>query len=299
MKTFTQMKKDAAGYCGLYEDAQEMGKIVEDMQTGVKLFQNAARRYWTRSERKTNLAADQQYYQFPSDMVRVSSVKVKVNDRYVPLTQIHSEDEWNELSLGSMIAANAPTYYFIKGSDEIGLYPVPNSTVADGLMVVFEPRMVDMSIEDTKPKVKVVENSNIIEAVSGSTFSPNIINNCWFKTTDGSDGNWYKIVKFIDSTHAWIDNNYQGPGNNEVDALIGQVAQFPEEYHDAPVHYAAQLFFTMRKDLESASFHGQQFDKLFNEYRTTYGNKTTGGVINPRGRQHIPVANSWPGILRG
>lgn len=299
MKTFTQMKKDAAGYCGLYDDAPEMGKIVEDMQTGVKLFQNAARRYWTRSERKTNLAANQQYYQFPSDMVRVSSVKVKVGDRYTPLTQIHSEDEWNELGMGSLLTSNAPAYYFIKGSDEIGLYPTPTSTVADGLMVVFEPRMVDMMINDTTPKVKVIENSNIIEAVGGTTFAPNIINNCWFKTTDGSDGNWYKIVKFIDTTHAWIDNNFQGPSSDEVDALIGQVAQFPEEYHDAPVHYAAQLFFTMRKDLESASFHGQQFDKLFNEYRTTYGNKTTGGVINPRGRQSAPQANSWPGILRG
>lgn len=297
MKTFTQMKKDAAGYCGLYTDAQEMGKIVEDMQTGVKLFQNAARRYWTRSERKTNLAANQTYYQFPSDMVRVSSVKVKINDRYVPLTQIHSEDEWNELGLGGMITSNAPAHYFIKGADEIGLHPTPTSTVADGLMVVFEPRMVDMMIEDTKPKVKVVANSNVIEAVAGSTFAPNIINNCWFRTADGSDGNWYKITKYIDSTHAWIDNNYQGPSSNEVEAQIGQVAQFPEEYHDAPVHYAAQQFFTLRKDLESASFHGQQFDKLFNEYRTTYGNKTTGGVINPRKRQQAQRMNSWPGVL--
>ena len=299
MKTFTQMKKDAAGFCGLYVDAPEMGKVSEDMQTGIKLFQNAARRYWTRIERKTNLAASQQYYQFPSDATRVSSVKAKVSDRYVPLTQIHSEDEWNELSLGNLLTSNAPAYYFIKGADEVGLYPIPSAAVTDGLMVVFEPRMVDMMIEDTTPTVSVTENSNVVTAVGATTFSPNIINNCWFKTTDGSDGNWYKITKYIDSTHAWIDNNFQGPTSASVTALIGQVAQFPEEYHDAPVHYAAQQFFTLRKDLESASFHGQQFDKLFNEYRTTYGNKTTGGVINPRGRQHIPVANSWPGILRG
>lgn len=299
MKTFTQMKKDAAGYCGLYDDAPEMGKIVKDMQTGIKLFQNAARRYWTRSERKTNLAANQQFYQFPSDMVRVSSVKAKVNDVYIPLTQIHSEEEWNELNMGGILSSNVPAYYFIKGADEIGIYPTPTSAVTDGLMVVFEPRMVDMSIEDTLPKVKVVENSNVIEAVAGSTFLPKVVNNCWLQVTDGSDGNWYKIVKYIDSTHVWIDNNYQGPSNNEVEALVGQVAQFPEEYHDAPVHYACQLFFTLRKDLESASFHGQQFDKLFTEYRTTYGNKTTGGVINPRSRQQAPRANSWPGILRG
>ena len=300
MKTFTQMKKAAAGYTGLYDDAPEMGKVVEDMQTGIKLFQNAARRYFTRRERKTNLAADQQYYQFPSDMMRVSAVKAKVGDRYLPLTEIQSETEWNELSLEPFLRVNHPAYYFIKGADEIGIYPTPGSAVVDGLIVTFEPRMVDMSIEDTTPNIKVVENSNVIEAV-GSTFSKNLVNNCWLKVTDGSDGTWYKISKYIDSTHIWIDNNFQGPSNNSVAALIGQVAQFPEEYHDAPVHYAANLFFTMRKDLESASFHSQQFDKLFNQYKQTYGDKTTGGVINPRVQQPMqPVRNlAWPGTLWG
>lgn len=299
MKTFTQMKKAAAGYCGLYDDAPEMGKIVEDMQTGIKLFQNAARRYWTRRERKTNLAADQQYYQFPSDMVRVSAVKAKVGDRYIPLTEIQSETEWNELNLEPFLRVNHPAYYFIKGADEIGIYPTPGEAVVDGLIVTFEPRMVDMSIEDATVKVKVIENSNVIEAVDSTTFNANVINNCWLKVTDGSDGNWYKVSKYIDNTHIWVDNNFQGPSSNSVEAVVGQVAQFPEEYHDAPVHYAVNLFFTMRKDLESASFHSQQFDKLFNQYKQVYGNKTTGGVINPRQRGVAPRPNSWPGILRG
>ena len=296
MKTFTQMKKAAAGYCGLYDDSPEMGKIAEDMQTGVKLFQNAARRYWTRRERKTNLTVGQQFYQFPSDMLRVRAVKAKVSGRYVPLEQIESEDEWNELNLEPFLQVNYPTYYFIKGADEIGIYPTPGETVVDGLVVTFEPRMLDMNIEDVTQNVHVIENSNIVEAV-GSTFNKNVVNECWLKTKE--DGNWYKIVKYIDATHVWIDNNYQGITSTSVEAVIGQCTQFPEEYHDAPVHYASQQFFTLRKDLESASFHGQQFDKLFNEYKQTYGNKTTGGVINPRKRQQGQRINSWPGILRG
>lgn len=299
MKTFTQMKKGAAGYCGLYDDAPEMVKVIEDIQTGVKLFQNAARRYWTRRERKTNLSADQQYYQFPSDTVRVSAAKAKVGDRYIPLTEIQSETEWNELNLEPFLRVNHPTYYFIKGADEIGIYPTPGEAVVDGLIVTFEPRMVDMSIEDATINVSVIENSNIITAVGGSTFTPKLINDCWLKVTDGSDGNWYKVSKYIDSTHIWVDNNFQGLTNSNVETLIGQVPQFPEEYHDAPVHYAASLFFTMRKDLESASFHSQQFDKLFNQYKQTYGNKITGGVINPRRRNTSTRPNSWPGILRG
>ena len=51
MLTFTQMKKKAANFCGIYDDAPEMDNIITDINTGVKLFQNAARRYWIRREK--------------------------------------------------------------------------------------------------------------------------------------------------------------------------------------------------------------------------------------------------------
>ena len=283
MITFTQMKEQAAANCGVYtSDTVTMAKIVRDLNTGVKLFQNAARRYWTRNEKKTNLTADQQYYQFSSDMLRLSYVKVLRGNRYYPLKQIRSEDEWNKINVMPYFRSNAPIYYFIKGADEIGLYPIPNSNVVDGLIVSYEPRMVDMAIEDVTISADLVNESIIITAVSPATFSQKLVNNCWLTATNGSDGNWYKISKYIDSTHIWVDNNYQGPTENGVSILIGQCPPFPEEYHDAPVYYASQQFFLLRKDLESASMYGQLFDKLFNEYKQIYGNKTTGGVINPQ-----------------
>ena len=285
MKTFTQMKESAAAYCGVYTNDPEMIKIVSDMQTGVKLFQNAARRYWTRRERKTNIVENKQYYQFPSDMLRVVSVKIKSGNTYTPISEIVSEDEWDVLNTGGTVVG-LPYGYFVRGSDEVGLYPIPKENIVDGLIVVFEPRMNDMAIEDKKFQAKVIEGSNVVEAVNSSTFPKNVINNCWMQTTDGSDGNWYKVVKWVDPTHIWLDNYFQGLSDNNVEVLIGQCPQFPEEFHDAPVHYACQLFFTMRKDLESASFHGQQFDKLFNQYRRVYGIKTDGGVINSR-RPHV------------
>ncbi len=169
----------------------------------------------------------------------------------------------------------------------------------DGLKVAFEPRMADMSIEDTLISVSVVENDRVVSAAGPDTFPPHVVNNCWLHVTDGSDGNWYRITQRINDTNIQLDNYYQGPTTNGVQAIIGQVPQFPEDYHDAPVHYAVQQFFTMRKDLESASFHEKQFDKLFRDYRRTYGNKVTGGVINPRMRSAAPRANSWPGMLSG
>lgn len=298
MLTFTQMKKKAANFCGIYDDAPDMDGIITDIHTGVKLFQNAARRYWTRREKKTNLNANQQYYQFPSDMLRVRTVRVKSGDRMVPLTEVFSEEEWDSLNASQFAVAGQPTHFFVKGADEIGLYPTPRQTVADGLVVSYEPRMVDMAIEDVKLNANVTENGVTVVDPQGR-FKPNMVNDCWLTVTNGSDGNWYKIVKFIDKNNIQIDNNYQGLTENNVPILIGQCPAFPEEYHLAPVHYAAQQFFLLRKDLESAGMYGQLFDKAFAEYRRVYGKKTSSGVINGKGTRMNGSSRVFPGILRG
>lgn len=281
MITFTQMKQQAADLCGLYVDSPEMTKITRDINTGVKLFQNAARRYWTRREKKTNTIAGQQFYQFPSDMLRISYVKARRGDKYYPLKQIRSEDEWNKMNVVPFFRANAPMYYFIKGADEIGIYPSPKDNVTDGLIVSYEPRMVDMAIEDVIGNADVTKNSVDVVAGAATTFSEKMLNDCWFTVTDGSDGNWYKIVACIDATHIKLDNNYQGISKTGADILIGQTPAFPEEYHEAPIYYACRNFYLMRKDLESSIMYKQMFDDMFNKYKEVYGNKTTGGVINP------------------
>lgn len=297
MLTFTDMKNNAADNCGIYLTDPAMKKVVRDINTGVKRFQNAARRYWTRREKKTNLVLDQVYYQFPSDMLRVTTVKAVIDGTDYPLTQINGEDEWIRLN-SVKSSSNIPTAYYIKGADEIGIYPTPSANITDGLVVSYEPRMVDMSIEDKVVKCKLVENSYIIEAVDGDTFDPKMINDCWLTVEDGSDGNWYKVSKYIDSTHIWIDNVYQGASNNQIEVRIGQVPQFPEEYHDAPVDYACALFFKLRKDLETSGIYQQSFDKAFAEYRTVYGIKTTGALINPTRKPVSRVPSAWPGTLK-
>lgn len=297
MLTFTQMKKKAANFCGIYDDAPEMDDIITDIHTGVKLFQNAARRYWTRREKKTNLNTNQQYYQFPSDMLRIRTVRVKSGSTMVPLTEVFSEEEWDNLNM-SQFAAGRPTHFFVKGADEVGLYPTPRQTVADGLVVSYEPRMVDMAIEDVRLTANVTENGIGIVGTQG-LFKPNMVNDCWLTVTNGSDGNWYKIVKFIDSNNIQVDNGYQGLTEQNVPILIGQCPSFPEEYHLAPVHYAVQQFFLLRKDLESAGMYGQLFDKAFAEYRKVYGKKTSGGVINGKGTRMNGSSRVFPGILRG
>ena len=46
-------------------------------------------------------------------------------------------------------------------------------------------------------------------------------------------------------------------------------------------------FFAMRKDTDSSAMYRTLFDDALNQYRETYGSKTTSGVINP-GRYTVP-----------
>lgn len=299
MITFTEMKKQAASNCGLYDDAPEMAKVIRDINTGVKRFQNAARRYWTRGETKISIASNQVYYRLPSDVLRVSSVQVKSNGLYRPITQVRSEDQWNQLGSAPGFGTNSPTHYFIKGSNEIGIYPTPSAAITDGLLISFEPRMVDMSIDDSCIEASVTNGSSIVTLNWQDDVSVNISNNCYLTVGDGLDGHWYKIDSIV-GTQIQLDNVYDGISSDEANVKIGQCPPFPEEYHDAPVYYACHQFFLLRKDLESASMYKQLFDAAFAEYKQVYGNKTTGGVINPsHGGSASPAKIAWPGVLGG
>ena len=299
MKTFTQMKEEAAENCGLYPDSGEMTKVVRNIITGVKRFQSAARRYYTRQEKDTNTKEDQQYYQLSSDMLRVTGAKVLRSGSYHPLTEIKSEIQWDELNASGFGRRGTPTHFFVKGADEIGLYPVPAGDVVKGLKVSYEPRGVSLSVEDIKAKATMTQNSTVVTITSAETISQKNANNCWVTVTDGSDGNWYQVAKFIDSKTLHLDNNYQGADGTEVEILIGQCPPFPEEYHDAPVHYACHLFFLLRKDLESASMYKQLYDQAFTDYRSAYGNKTTGAVINRKGGGRHTDPRVFPGVITG
>ena len=287
MLTFTQRKEQAAKLCGINYQEPEMAIIVSNLNSADKLFENAARRSWTRKEKIAKLTAGKQYYQIASDMHRVSSVRCKTDTNgeiIVPLVEVQSEYEWNKLN-AYPFSTSYPTHYFIRGNDEIGIYPCPSEDITDGLIVSYEPRIRDMGIDDFTFTADVVQNGVDITNPSNTLvggFQPYMTENFWIKSNDAEDGNWYKVQKVIDTTHMKIDNNYLGPSGNGVSFTMGQVPPYPEEYHEAAIYYAAFKFFAMRKDTDSSAMYRTLFEDALDQYRETYGSKTTGGVINPQ-----------------
>lgn len=293
MLTFTQRKEQAAKLCGINYKEPEMAIIISNLNSADKLFENAARRSWTRKEKATDIIAGKKYYQIASDMHRVSSVRCKTSSNgtlVVPLTEVQSEYEWNKLN-AFPFKTSYPTHFFVRGNDEIGLYPSPSEDVSGGLIVSYEPRIRDMGIDDFVFTADV-ENEGVRITNPDSTglpggFKPYMTENFWIKSNNGEDGNWYKVEKVIDSNTMEIDNNYLGPDATGIEFTMGQVPPYPEEYHEAAIFYAAFKFFAMRKDTDSSAMYRTLFEDALDQYRQTYGSKTTGGVINP-GEYKVP-----------
>lgn len=276
MLTFSQLKQDVISLINVDEDnIQEVRKAVSDINTGIKLFQNAVRRYWVRQERETNLIQDKALYRFPRDMVRVVDVRIKSGDNYQLIQPVHSIEDWHRLT--SSKSSGKPEAYIIKNGTEMELYPTPDEDVPNGMIVTFEPRMQDLGLADKEFSVSLTENSPRITA-SQDSFVRSMENNGWLQVTDGSDGNWYKIAKVVNAREIRLETPYQGV-TATTRVKIGQCPQFPEEYHQAPVYYAAQQYFLMRKDLDSANMYKQLFDNMMQEYKTVYGISKTSGFI--------------------
>jgi len=267
-------------------NTQDLLNIQMDINQGLRLFKNASRRYWTRAEKSASLVANQQYYLLPADLVRVTEVKVVSNGLTFPLTQIDSEAIWNKQNIIPSMTISLPLYYFIRGNGEIGLWPVPSQNTSNALVVSYEPRLADMSIDDVTSTVNslaptvvtaTVSNGSTTVTFSGSIITASMVGR-WFTVNDGTDGNWYQISSFNSSTSFELVGDYQGISGGAHTFVIGQAPDIPEDYHLGLVYYAAYQYYLKRSDNESAMLYKSLFQDLLTQYIEVYAAKTTGQV---------------------
>jgi hypothetical protein len=277
MITYTKLSVRSADIIGINPNvsSQALTNIQQDINQGLRMFKNASRRYWTRKKVTTNLVINQQSYTFPSDMVRITTVRATSGGITIPVTMIDSEELWNRINLVPAMTVGIPTQGFVEGRNVLSLYPIPSVNYTNGLIVSYESRLVDMSQADATPSVNITQNSNTVVATTGTPFNQNMVGS-WFSVTDGSDGNWYQITGYTDGSHITIENYYQGPTLTGVASIIGQAPDIPEDYHLAMVYFAAYNYFLKRKDSATAAGYKALFDDLFKQYKHVYSAKTTG-----------------------
>lgn len=293
MITYTQLYTRAVDITGLNmtTNLQDLLNCQTDINQGLRLFKNASRRYWTRAEKSASLVANQQYYLLPADLVRVTEVKVISNGLTFPLTQIDSEAIWNKQNIIPSMTINLPLYFFIRGNGEIGLWPVPSQTTSNALVVSYEPRLPDMSVDDITSTVNSLAPTIVTAtATAGATtvtFTSSIISanmvGRWFTVNDGTDGNWYQIGAFNSSTSFELVGDYQGISGGSHTFVIGQAPDIPEDYQLGLVYYAAFQYYLKRSDNESAMLYKSLFEDLLTQYKEVYAAKSTGQVQNDMG----------------
>jgi|SRR6185312_9754778 len=278
MITYTQSYKRAADIVGISTttNSQALTNIQADINQGLRIFKNASRRYWTRKEATTNLVASQQYYTFPEDMVRITTVRVTSGGLTLPVVLVDSEEMWNRINLIPAVTVGIPITGFIRGKNELGLYPVPSVNATNGLIVSYEPRLKDLNIDDTTPTVNVTNGS--VTVTSTAAFNSKMVGMS-LQVTDGSDGYWYPIVGYTSSSSITLENVYQGPTSTGVAGIIGQVPDIPEDYQLGLVYFAAYNYYLKRKDAETAAEYKSLYQDLLTQYIEVYADKATGQVL--------------------
>lgn len=278
MLTFTEIQNRTADICGINtsQDTQDLANIQQDINQGLKLFKNAARRYWTRKQASAGLVQNQQYYQLPPDCVRVTQVYVNSNGLNYPVKQVSSEYLWNKINVIPAITINVPTYFFIRGRDEIGLWPIPSNTASNALNISYEPQL-EMGTQDITTGTCTVGNGSTTVSFSNNIITSDMVGR-WFQIQNRYNEAWYQVSIFDSTNQLELANYYAGTSSSNLSFIIGDCPDIPPDYHIGMVWYAAANFFLKRKDSETSELFQNKFDQLLEQYQENYSAKTTGVV---------------------
>lgn len=234
-------------------------QLKQDMNTGYHLFNAKLSRYFSRKQQFTNLIANQQIYQTPIDSVRIMGMTVNIGtSTYQPtVKEIRSEYQWRNITSFTTQASNWPTYYFMIGNDELALWPIPSQTVTNGLRFYYQPQDHDLSIDDTTSTsttfTATVTNGNATVTASGSAFTPDMAG-LQFQVTGQADLSWYEIISATTTTLT-LKSAYVGVSGSGKSWRVGQTWIIPQEYHDAPMHYALGNYFMANGNEARGQYH--------------------------------------------
>lgn len=291
MITFNQLADRANDFAGRPNDnGITLANIKMDINQGLKLFKDAARRYWTRTQASAAIVSGQQDYQMPVNFVRATQVTLSANGINYPLVEVQSEMKWNQLNIIPQVTTYIPTRYFVKGYNVISIWPTPTTTMTGTINVSFEPRSADYTLPDVTGSATVA-NGSVTVTDSATNFAQNMIGQ-WLQITDGTDGYWYPIATFASNNSIGLSNYFQGISGSGRSYIIGAAPDIPDDYHMALSFYAAAMFYLKRKDTATSGMYMGMFNDLRDQYIDTFSSKTTGVIV----RKEVSAAYSVFGL---
>ena len=273
MLTFNTIYSDTQEMVG-DDDATTLTLIKRWVNIGAKRFGAVLNREWRNSYKTFSLVADQQYYQMPEDCLKITSVTVDVGSvKYTPKL-VEDEDTWNKLNMRSSSSTH-PEFYYVRGNDEFGFYPIPSAADTDAGTINYERKMRDMSQADYTTGTITLTNDSAAVVGVDTVFTALMVGR-WLKASDASgDGMWYKIASFTDTTHITLEQTYAGSTASGLSYSLGEVPDIPEEYHESLIDYACYRWFLRNKDRQYAQDYKVLYESAIQECRERYGSKTS------------------------
>lgn len=253
-------------------------EIKKNLNIANKRMHTALKHYFNRKSKVADLVANQQYYQFPPDALKVMTPKYLTSDgRRRPLAQVRSEYQWDILN-ESANTGRELTYYFIRGADQIGVQPVPSEAVVNGLIIPYQPRAPRMSQDDYSTGTVSVTSGSATVTGSGTAWTAQMAGRI-LRVTDGSSLYEYRIATVSTGTSLTLEKPYMDLTGTGKSYIIGESPTFPDEYHDSLGDFALYRFFEMNNSPERANYHKSSFETAIKEAVANYASSSTSQVI--------------------
>lgn len=239
-------------------DAAAIVQLRQDWQTGYHMFNALLARYYSRKQQFADIVSAQSIYQVPIDSVRMLTISVLVTTTFeMPLVRITSEEKWRQLTSVKTVTSNWPTHYFPLGNDQIAIWPTPSTAVTKGLRFVYQPQDHDLTIEDvtstTTSQTVTVTQSGVTVTASGTAFTTDYVG-LYFQGTGITDTTFYEIVGATPTTLT-LKTPYVAASGSGKAWRVGQLPITPQEYHEAPCHYALGMYWSAQGNESRAAFH--------------------------------------------
>ncbi len=277
----------------------------QDINQGYQLFNAKLSRYWSRKQQFTDTIEGQSIYQTPVDCVRIIGMTVKTADgqnAYSPPTkEIRSEYEWRLIKTVPDYASNWATYYFMIGNDEFEIWPVPSSSITNGIRYYYQVQDHFMSVadfisSDVPAQTCTVTNGSTLVTSTGSSFTAQMVG-LSFQLTGVTDLTWYEIVDVPTSSTLTLKSAFVGNSGSSLAFRIGQLPIIPGEYHSNLTDYALWLYFAGKGNEQRALQHKNLFDNAVEDAISQYSSSSEGNVLFSDGSEISPwVLTPLPGI---
>lgn len=264
-----QMAQDITGD----ESSAQLIMFKRDINEGGAMFLNRLGRKFNREYKTANIEEDKQYYQMSSDTLRITDIQVLHGTFWYTPELVASEEDWDKLN-AITITGNYPTHFFIRGFNEVGLFPIPSTDLDDALTISYEPQHIELTQADFTSGTVTVESESVTITHSGTSFTPQMVGR-YFQVTDGTDGRWYRIAAYVSSSTLSLENYFEGITGSGRSFRIGEVMKIPQAYQDAPVFYALDRYYLTQSDANSAAGYALRFDRKVKSAKETYGRSTS------------------------